>query len=189
MLSQIKNVSLFEVKSYNIRVGYWKDLLDGNISSMELDGQTMYMSFNSRANMVVLGQECYIIQEKEDKCSVSAFVNDVGTLSSVKIVDAALSYDCPQHGLTLILAFQNALYIPSMRHHLVPPFILRETGATVNEVPKIHCKEPSPGDHTIWFKKSGIRIPLELDGIFPGFRTRKSTVEEIMEAPLESIEY
>ena len=125
----------------NMRFQVWKSIMKGKVLKMEIDGVTMYMHFDSHANMVVLGRECLVIAERKDKCSVSAFVDDVGSLSSVSVVDAVLAYDCPRQARTILLFFRNALYIPTMTHHLMPPFILREVGITVNDVPKIHCED------------------------------------------------
>ena len=64
---------------------------------------------------------------------------------------------------------RNALYVPSMSHNLIPPFIMRKSGFIVNDVPEIHCKEPSVMDHSIYFQEKGVRIPLQLEGIFSYF--------------------
>ena len=58
----------------NMRFQVWKSIMKGQVLEMEIDGVTMYMHFDSHANMVVLGQECLVIAERKDKCSVSAFV-------------------------------------------------------------------------------------------------------------------
>ena len=71
---------------------------------------------------------------------MSAFVDDVGSLPSVSVVDAVLAYDCMVQAMTILMVFRNALYIPTMEHHLIPPFILREVGIMVNEVQKIHSE-------------------------------------------------
>ena len=77
------------------------------------------------------------------------------------------------------MVFWNALYIPTMKHHLIPPFILQEAGITENDVPKIHCEDPTLDDHTVWIDSLGVRFPLEFDGVFSQFKTRKPTREDI----------
>ena len=82
---------------------------------------------------------------------------------------------------TYILAFRNALHVPSMNHNLIPPFVMREAGLTVNDVPKIHTKDQELNDetHCIAAKEGDngvdLKIPLKLDGIFSYFPTRKLT--------------
>ena len=124
----IKSSQVFELlgtnREKNVRFQIWKSIVKGEVAEMEIEGTTMYMHFDSHANMVVLGGECLIIAERADKCSVSAFVDDVGSLQSVSVVDAVLAYDCPRQARTILLFFRNALYIPTMKHHLMPPFIL-----------------------------------------------------------------
>eukprot|EP00957_Ditylum_brightwellii_P128393 9792090-Ditylum_brightwellii.AAC.1 len=56
----------------------------------------------------------------------------------VKLVDAALKYDCPHQDKSYLLLVRNTLHVPSMDHNLIPPFMLREAGITVNDTPKIH---------------------------------------------------
>ena len=80
----------------NSRLGCWSNLLHGNIYSIAYDDDDMYVHFDSHANMTVLGRKCCILRVKNEKCSVSAFTDDVGTLPNVMMVDAVLAYDCPK---------------------------------------------------------------------------------------------
>ena len=82
---------------------------------------------------------------------------------------------------TYILTLRNALHVPSMRHNLIPPFIMREAGLIVNEVPLIHTKAEELTNETHCIVSTGegdnakLKIPLKLDGIFSHFETRKLT--------------
>jgi len=89
----------------NLRFQIWKSIVKGEVSEVNIDGTIMYMHFDSHANMVVLGGQCLILAERDDKCSVSAFVDDVGLLESVSVVDAVLAYDCPREARTILLFF------------------------------------------------------------------------------------
>ena len=66
-----------------------------------------------------------------------------------------------------------------MDNNLIPPFIMREAGIEVNEVPKIHAIEPSIEHHSIYFRQDNLRIPLALWGIFSYFPTRKPTEDDM----------
>ena len=128
-----------------------------------------HTELDSHANMPVVGKHAYIIAETGKKVDVSPFTPDYKPLT-VPLVDAMVKYDNPYHGKSYILVLQNALYVPSMEHNLIPPFMIREMGVTVNDVPKIHKEDPTVDGHAITFVETGFRIPLSLWGIFSYFR-------------------
>ena len=136
---------------------------------------------NSHANMVVVGRQASIISDSGIHAEVKAFSNDCGTLDKIPIVDAALAYDCPISSKTYILIVRNALYVESMEHNLIPPFVMREAGIVVNDVPRIHCgNDISKESHSIIINgATSLRIPLRLRGIFSYFPTRKLTESEV----------
>ena len=134
---------------------------------------------DSHANMPVAGKHAYIIAETGKKVDVSPFTPDYKPLT-VPLVDATVKYDNPYNGKTYILVLHNALYVPSMDHNLIPPFMLREMGVTVNDVPKIHKEDPTVDDHAITFVETGFRIPLSLWGIFSYFPTSKPTHDDLL---------
>ena len=92
---------------------------------------------------------------------------------TVPLVDATVRHNNPYNGKPYILVLRNALYVLSMENNLIPPFMLREMGVTMNDVPKIHKEDPTVDDHTITFMEIGVRIPLSLWGIFSYFPTSK----------------
>ena len=129
--------------------------------------------------MVVLGKHSFIFESSGRTCNVQPFARELGIASNVPIVDGAIAYDCPFTGDTSILLVRNALYIPSMVNNLIPPFIMRAGGVTVNDVPKIHCPDPSTDDHCLIFKDSDLRIPLQLTGVFSYFHSRMPHTDEL----------
>lgn len=129
---------------------------------------------DSHTNMCVIGKHSLVIQYSGRHADVSAFSPSVESLHKVPIVDAAIAYDCPySSSKTYILVVRNALYVPSMHNNLIPPFVMREAGVEVSEVPKIHVHDPTVEDHSIYFKDQDLRIPLSLWGIFSYFPSRK----------------
>ena len=56
---------------------------------------------------------------------------------------------------------------------------MREAGIQVNDTPKIHCTDPTVEDHSIYFERHDLRIPLSLHGIFSYFDTYLPTSEEV----------
>ena len=73
---------------------------------------------------------------------VSPFSPDYKPLK-VEVVNAVVQYDSPLDGREYMLVIQNALCVPLMTNNLIPPFIMRENGITVNEFAKIHCEDPT----------------------------------------------
>jgi hypothetical protein len=78
---------------------------------------------DSHANMPVVGRHAYIISDTGRMADVSPFTPDYKSMQ-LRIVDAAVQYDCPYNGQSYILVIRNMLYVPSMRNNLLPPFIL-----------------------------------------------------------------
>jgi hypothetical protein len=127
------------------------DTTHGELSQTELD---------SHANMPVVGRHFYVISDTGEIADVSPLFTPDYSSMKIRVVDAAVQYDCEHTGASYILVIRNALHVPSMKHNLLPPFILRQAGMVVNEVPKIHVNEPTIEDHSISFPETGFRIPL-----------------------------
>ena len=88
---------------------------------------------------------------------------------NVPIIDGALAFDCPCSGEVHVLVLRNVIHVPSMDQNLIPPFIIRSGGVTINDVPKIHYKDPAVDDHYIVFDQSNLRTPLQLNRVFSCF--------------------
>ena len=99
----------------------------------------------------------------------------------IKIVDSSLQYESPHDGKIGILVLQNALYVPSMKNNLIPPFIMIEAGINLNKIPKVHLNNPDVEGHSIFFSETIFRIPLSLKGVFLYFPVSKPTVEVLNE--------
>ena len=82
----------------------------------------------SHANMVVFGNQGMTIQNTGKFSDVNAFAEDVGMMSRVPIVDSVVAYDFPYSGEVILLVARKALFVVSMDHNLVPPFIMQEAG-------------------------------------------------------------
>ena len=137
---------------------------------------------DSHANMMVLGKNAFIFESTGRSCNVQPFDSKLGMSHDVPIVDGALAYECPYTMGTYILIVRNALYIKHLRYNLAPPFIMREGGVIVNDVPKIHTKHPTVKDHSISFPdEPDLLIPLHLSGIFSYFYTRKPEKKELFD--------
>ena len=68
-----------------------------------------------------------------------------------------------------------------MSNNLLPPFMLREAGMPINEVPKIHVSSKTQEHHSIMFQETNFRIPLSLYGTFSYFPTTKPSTKDLEE--------
>ena len=149
---------------------------DGKVEEdAEIEEQSR-TELDSHANMPVVGRHALVLSESGRHVDVNAFTPDYGAMT-VPVVDAALQYDCPFDGQTYILVVRDALHVPSMKNNLIPPFVLREAGVQVNDVPKIQLSDPTESDHSLYFPEGELRIPLSLWGVFSYFPTAKPSAE------------
>ena len=116
------------------------------------------------------------------KVDVSPFSPNYKPLIALA-VDAALQYDNPYNGQLYILVIRDALYVLVMSNNLLSPFMLREAGVWVIDVPKIHVKDPTENNHNITFVETGFRIPLSLWGTFSYFPSYKPLHKTLMNPP------
>ena len=102
-------------------------------------------------------------------------------IADVRIVTAAVAYDCPETFTTFILHFPQSLYIPELENPLIAPNQLRSHGVIVNDTP-LFALSPNQRDadsHCILSPEDSLRIPLKLDGVVSYFQIRKPTIDEI----------
>ena len=116
-------------------------------------------------------------QKFGENVDVAPFTSDYKPIS-VELVDAALKYEYPYSGEVKILIIRRGLHVPSMTHNLLPPYMLREAGIQINEIPKIHVISPTEEHHTIIFQETNFRNPLTLHGTFSYFPPSKPTTQE-----------
>ena len=147
---------------------------------MEDVNKSSRSELDSHANMPVIGRNAYILSKIGETEDVAPFTPDYKPIS-IELVDAALKYECPYSGKVKILIIRRGLHVPSMTHNLLPPFMLREAGIQINEVPKIHVTLPTEEHHAITFQETNFRIPLTLHGTFSYFPTSMPSTQELEE--------
>ena len=137
---------------------------------------------DSHANMVVCGKYCHILSRSEINATVSVFTDDVGTMQ-ILIMDAVIAYNCSDTNKVWLLIVRNVLFVKSMNHNLVPPFIPQEGGTEVNDRPEIHYPKVilSITDNTFGNAKHWLLILFKLLGIFSMFNSRKPTNDDIID--------
>eukprot|EP00957_Ditylum_brightwellii_P168132 12799393-Ditylum_brightwellii.AAC.1 len=75
--------------------------------------------------MPVMGRDALVVSATGRVMEINPFTPDYDAMK-IKLVDAALKYDCLHEDKPYILLMRNALHVPSMYHNLIPPFMLRE---------------------------------------------------------------
>eukprot|EP00957_Ditylum_brightwellii_P009299 703859-Ditylum_brightwellii.AAC.1 len=131
--------------------------------------------------MVVLGSNAIVLNDTGKTADVQPFSSEYDALPSITNIDDAVLYEELFTLKTYVLVFKNALYVPTMNNNLVPPFIMREAGLKVKDIPKIQLKDPTVEDHSIYFKDHELRIPLQLHGILSYFTTSRPSEEQLRE--------
>ena len=83
------------------------------------------------------------------------------------IVLAALAYDDPIGGETVILRIHQAVHIPTMTNNLLCPMQMRLNDVVVNDCPKFVHDNPTDQMHAIILKadRDMLTIPLSLRGV------------------------
>ena len=127
---------------------------------MEASSDDLRIELGSYANMVVLESNFFVFESTGRTCNVQPFSTNLGVTKNIPIANRALAYDCPYSGIVYILLVRNALYVPSIDHNLIPPFMIRAGGIIINNVPKIQYEDSVVDDHYIFIIDSDLQIPL-----------------------------
>ena len=129
--------------------------------------------------MAVVGSECVVFDDTSKIRTVNSFAKSAGSLDDVKIVDAVVAYDYPYQNKTFILLTRNALHVHDLCINIIPPFIMREGGITVDECPTYQAQTPSVSHHSMYSKEANLRIYFDLNGTFSSFKNRDPSDEEL----------
>jgi hypothetical protein len=136
---------------------------------------------DSHADTCGVGSAARIIGYTGQTVKVSGFSTSMDSIKNVPIVKAALAYDDPSTGKTLILVLNQTLHFGDhLPHVLLNPNQLRSNGVTVNDIPR-HLSDKS--SHSIKIEDEKVEIPLFLKGIISYFNVRTPTVDKIENLP------
>lgn len=92
---------------------------------------------DSYAVSIVVGRNVLDTHDSGKSVNVWPFMEQLGKLKDIPIVDCVVARNFPYSKRTFLLALYNAFYITKMRENLVPPFKLCRQGNVVNEITKI----------------------------------------------------
>jgi hypothetical protein len=128
----------------------------------------------------VVGRNCLVTHTFDKKVNVSGYDPQLGSMKGMPIVSAALAYDDPSNGETIILRIHQAVHIPTMTNNLLCPMQLRVNDVLVDDCPRFLHPHPTNTTHTIIVQEGQDRlvIPLSLRGVTSHFPTRAPTAHE-----------
>jgi hypothetical protein len=90
------------------------------------------------------------------------------TSRKLQVVTAAVAYDRPTSGETIILIIHQAIHVPDMDHHLLSTMQSRTNDVIINDRPKFLTTIPTDNDHCILAPSEDpgatTRLPLRLHG-------------------------
>ena len=149
------------------------DIQDGDTSEHPTD-------LDSHADTCVVGQNAVIVHLLNKKVNVTGFDPSQGKLKDLELVSAALAYDDPTTGETIILMVHQAVHVPTMQNDLLCPMQKRMNDVEVHECPKFLLQHPNDQTHTLVIRedREECTIPLSIRGVTSYFYTRKPTTHE-----------
>jgi hypothetical protein len=135
----------------------------------------------SHADTCVVGSNALIVYDYKRPVNVTGFDPSKGSIKNLNIVSAALAYDDPATGRTLILILNQAIHIPTIDHNLINPIQLQLNDIKCDLCPKFLATSPTDTTHSLSIPDDGETdyvIPLQLKGVTSYFPTRKPTQAE-----------
>ena len=122
-------------------IGKHDHLINPDLNKAEMELGTR-MGMDSHADTTCVNKHAYI-ESVIEGITVDAipFDSSIGKMSDLPIVNAIYAYDDPDSLQTILLRFNNSIYIKDMKNALLCPNQARENGIIVNDIP-IHL------DHT-----------------------------------------
>ena len=142
---------------------------------------------DSHADQCAIGRNALIVHDYDRPINVTGY-NPTGPVAKdLKTVSAALAYDDPVSGETVILLVHQAIHIPDLDHNLLSTMQVRLNDVMVNDTPRFLTDELTDLSHTIAIPTAEVGspyvIPLSLEGVTSTFPTRKPTKEEYETLP------
>ena len=153
----------------------------GDTTAPKYEHEYARLELDSHADTCAFGKTCLVLAATGRTVDVGGFQESIGSVRDVRIVHAAVAYDCPTSFKTFLLIYHEILYIPDMDDHLGNPCQMRDQGIVVNDIPLQHMpvEERAHHSHSIIDEESSLHIPLTIKGTMSGFSVRKPTWEEV----------
>jgi hypothetical protein len=132
---------------------------------------------DSHADSCGVNHEAKILETYGQAAEVSEFSDSCQPLQDVPMVKAAIAYDNPNTGETVILIINQAFYFvgDKLTHILLNPNQMRSNNIQVDDIPK-HLSTTSL--HSIIAAEDNFVILLNLKEIMPCFHARTPSIME-----------
>lgn len=157
------------------------------LGSLDITIEESRTDLDSHADQCAVGHNSLIVHDYDRPINVSGY-NPTGPIAKdLRTVSAALAYDDPHSGETVILMIHQAIFIPELSHNLLAPMQVRINDVIINETPRFLTDRPDEFTHSILIPDENTDrpyvIPLTLQGVTSTFPTRKPTTEEYENLP------
>ncbi|KAI2488761.1 hypothetical protein MHU86_25815 [Fragilaria crotonensis] len=140
-----------------------------------------------RSDACAVGSNCLVVHDYDRPINVSGYNPSGSVAKDLKTVSAALAYDDPISGETVILMVHQAIHIPDIAHNLLSTMQLRLNDVIVNDVPRFLTDTVHDLTHSLAIPTDATDvpyvIPLSLRGVTSTFPTRRPTVAEYETLP------
>jgi hypothetical protein len=142
---------------------------------------------DSHADQCAVGRTSLIVHDYDRPTNVTGY-NPTGPIAKdLRTVSAALAYDDPVTGETVILLVHQAIHIPDLEHNLLSTMQVHLIDVLVSNTPRFLTGNVTDLTHTLAIPTSDVSkpyvIPLSLNGVASTFPTRKPTKEEYESLP------
>ena len=145
------------------------------LGSVDVTVDESATDLDSHADQCAVGSNSLIVHDYDRPINVSGDNPSGPVDKDLKTVLAALAYDDPVSGETLILMVNQTISIPDISHHLLSPMQVRLNDVVVNEVPRFLTEEVTDHTHSLVIpiedSPTPYVIPLSLHGVTSTFPT------------------
>jgi hypothetical protein len=152
------------------------------VGNVNLEVTEVNTDLDSHADQCVVGRNALIVYDYDKPVNIVGYDPNGPVEPSLSTVSAALAYDCPTTGSTIILIVNQAIHNPKLDHNLLSTFQMRLNEVMVNDIPKCLTDSPTEQTHAIIVTdletNYELLIPLSIQGVTSTFPTRKPTQQE-----------
>ena len=162
-------------------------IVNATRSQARAEAREVWSELDSHADTCVVGNNALVFQDFGRPVDVIGYDKELGVAENCRTVGAAVAYDDPGTGQTIILVINQATYMPQLETNLLNPMQLRMSGVKVSEEAKFLAESPSEETHALVVPdETGTEsylIPLALHGVISYFPTYKPTKEQFESLP------
>lgn len=138
------------------------------LGSLEVNVNESQTNLDSNADQCGVGSNSLIVHDYEKPINISGYNPNGPVAENLRTVSAALAYDDPVSGATVILLVHQAIYIPAINHNLLSTMQVCRNDVIINDTPRFLTDNVTDHTHSIVILMDGgdtpYVIPLSLQG-------------------------